>query len=408
MNNRIVAALVLLGLGAGYGVAQLHPTASAPAKDDKKALYWYDPMYPQQQFDKPGKSPFMDMQLVPRYADGGAAAATPAVQIDPRLAQNIGVRLAPVTRGVLTTTLDVSGTLAFNDRDVAVVQARAAGFVERVYARAPGDVLKAGAPLADILVPEWAAAQEEFLALRRSGEGSLIGAARQRLRLSGMPATLIAQMERSGQVQSVLTVSSPLNGALQTLEVREGMTVAAGQTLARFNGLDHVWLQVAVPEAQGAALHVGQSVQSRFVGLPGKTLTGTVSAILPATALDSRTLQVRVELPNPDGTLRPGMTAQVSLAQGSAQPVLQVPSEALIRTGKRVLVMLAEEGGHYRPVEVHVGAESQDQTVVVSGLQEGQQVVASGQFLLDSEASLKGITVTPAEAAMNMQPGAQP
>ncbi|MCS4251417.1 efflux RND transporter periplasmic adaptor subunit [Pseudomonas sp. BIGb0164] len=408
MNNRIVAALVLLGLGAGYGVAQLHPTASAPAKDDKKALYWYDPMYPQQQFDKPGKSPFMDMQLVPRYADGGAAAATPAVQIDPRLAQNIGVRLAPVTRGVLTTTLDVSGTLAFNDRDVAVLQARAAGFVERVYARAPGDVLKAGAPLADILVPEWAAAQEEFLALRRSGEGSLIGAARQRLRLSGMPATLIAQMERSGQVQSVLTVSSPLNGALQTLEVREGMTVAAGQTLARFNGLDHVWLQVAVPEAQGAALHVGQSVQSRFVGLPGKTLTGTVSAILPAAALDSRTLQVRVELPNPDGTLRPGMTAQVSLAQSSAQPVLQVPSEALIRTGKRVLVMLAEEGGHYRPVEVHVGAESQDQTAVVSGLQEGQQVVASGQFLLDSEASLKGITVTPAEAAMNMQPGAQP
>ncbi|NWE22859.1 efflux RND transporter periplasmic adaptor subunit [Pseudomonas sp. P7548] len=408
MNNRIVAALVLLGLGAGYGVAQLHPTASAPAKDDKKALYWYDPMYPQQQFDKPGKSPFMDMQLVPRYADGGAAAATPAVQIDPRLAQNIGVRLAPVTRGVLTTTLDVSGTLAFNDRDVAVVQARAAGFVERVYARAPGDVLKAGAPLADILVPEWAAAQEEFLALRRSGEGSLIGAVRQRLQLSGMPATLIAQMERSGQVQSVLTVTSPLNGALQTLEVREGMTVAAGQTLARFNGLDHVWLQVAVPEAQGAALHVGQSVQSRFVGLPGKTLTGTVSAILPAAALDSRTLQVRVELPNPDGTLRPGMTAQVSLAQGSAQPVLQVPSEALIRTGKRVLVMLAEEGGHYRPVEVHVGAESQDQTAVVSGLQEGQQVVASGQFLLDSEASLKGITVTPAEAAMNMQPGAQP
>ncbi|NVZ54111.1 efflux RND transporter periplasmic adaptor subunit [Pseudomonas sp. B6002] len=408
MNNRIVAALVLLGLGAGYGLAQLHPTASAPAKDDKKALYWYDPMYPQQQFDKPGKSPFMDMQLVPRYADGGAAAAMPAVQIDPRQAQNIGVRLAPVTRGVLTTTLDVSGTLAFNDRDVAVVQARAAGFVERVYARAPGDVLKAGAPLADILVPEWAAAQEEFLALRRSGEGSLIGAARQRLRLSGMPATLIAQMERSGQVQSVLTITSPLNGALQTLEVREGMTVAAGQTLARFNGLDQVWLQVAVPEAQGAALYVGQSVQSRFVGLPGKTLTGTVSAILPAAALDSRTVQVRVELPNPDGTLRPGMTAQVSLAQGSAQPVVQVPSEALIRTGKRVLVMLAEEGGHYRPVEVHVGAESQDQTAVVSGLQEGQQVVASGQFLLDSEASLKGITATPAEAAMNMQPGAQP
>ncbi len=406
MNNRIVAALVLAGLGVGYGVAQLHPAAAVGVKEDKPALYWYDPMYPQQKFDKPGKSPFMDMQLVPRYADGGASATAPAVQIDPRQAQNIGVRLASVTRGVLTATLEVSGILAFNDRDVAVVQARAAGFVERVYARAPGDVLKAGAPLADLLIPEWAAAQEEFLALRRSGDSGLIAATRQRLRLSGMPSSLIAQMERSGQVQSVFTVTSPLNGALQTLEVREGMTVAAGQTLARFNGLDQVWLQVAVPEAQGATLHVGQSVQSRFVGLPGTTLTGIVSAILPAAALDSRTVQVRVELPNPDGALRPGMTAQVSLAQSSTQPVLQVPSEALIRTGKRVLVMLAEEGGHYRPVEVQAGAENQEQTVILSGLQEGQQVVASGQFLLDSEASLKGVTA--AEAAMNMQPGAQP
>ncbi|MBC2383096.1 efflux RND transporter periplasmic adaptor subunit [Pseudomonas sp. WS 5106] len=405
MNNRIVAALVLAGLGVGYGVAQLHPAAAVGVKEDKPALYWYDPMYPQQKFDKPGKSPFMDMQLVPRYAEG-AAMQTPGVQIDPRQAQNIGVRLASVTRGVLASTLDVSGILAFNERDVAVVQARAAGFVERVYARAPGDVLKAGEPLADLLIPEWAAAQEEFLALRHSGDNGLIAAARQRLRLSGMPAALISRMERSGQVQSVLTISSPLSGALQTLEVRESMTVAAGQTLARLNGLDRVWLQVAVPEAQGAALRVGQTVRSRFVGLPGQVVDGTVSAILPATAMDSRTVQVRVELPNPDGNLRPGMTAQVRLAQSSGQPVLQVPSEALIRTGKRVLVMLAEEGGHYRPVEVQTGAENQEQTVILSGLQEGQQVVASGQFLLDSEASLKGVTA--AEAAMNMQPGAQP
>ncbi|NVZ18364.1 efflux RND transporter periplasmic adaptor subunit [Pseudomonas costantinii] len=405
MNNRIAAAVLLLGLGAGYGLAQLHPTASAPAKDDKQALYWYDPMYPQQKFDKPGKSPFMDMQLVPRYAEG-ASLDTPTVQIDPRQTQNIGVRLASVTRGVMTSTLSLSGILAFNDRDVAVVQARAAGFVERVYARAPGDVLKAGAPLADLLIPEWAAAQEEFLALRHSGDGALIAAARQRLRLSGMPSGLIAQMERSGQVQAVLTVTSPLGGALQTLEVREGMTLAAGQTLARINGLDTVWLQVAVPEAQGAGLNVGQTVESRFVGLPGKAVNGSVSAILPATAMDSRTVQVRVELPNPDGSLRPGMTAQVLLTQSNGQSVLQVPSEALIRTGKRVLVMLAEEGGRFRPVEVEVGAENQDQTVIRSGLLEGQQVVASGQFLLDSEASLRGVTA--AQAPMSLQPGAQP
>lgn len=403
MNNRTVAALLLVGLGVGYGVAQWHPVAAVPVKDEKQALYWYDPMYPQQKFDQPGKSPFMDMQLVPRYAED--PAQSDGVQIDPRTTQNLGVRLAPVSRGVLTTTVDVSAVLAFNDRDVAVVQARAAGFVERVYGLAAGDVLKAGAPLADLLIPEWAAAQEEFLALRRSGDNNLLAAARQRLRLSGMPAGWIAQVERSGRVQSVWTVRSPLGGALQTLDVRAGMTVAAGQTLARINGLDAVWLQLAVPEAQGATLALGQTVQSRFVGLPGQVFDGRVSAILPATALDSRTVQVRVQLPNPDGALRPGMTAQVRLAQ-SSEPGLQVPSEALIRTGQRVWVMLAEEGGHYRPVQVETGAESQDRTVILSGLQEGQQVVASGQFLLDSEASLKGVTA--AEAAMSRQPGAQP
>lgn len=423
MNNRMInvallGGVLLLGLGGGYWLANMH--AAAPAMGgamsdaaEKKALYWYDPMYPQQKFDKPGKSPFMDMQLVPRYGAGdGAAADTAAISIDPSLTQNLGVRLASVTRGVLASSLDLSGILAFNDRDVAVVQARAAGFVERVYARAPGDVLKADAPLADILVPEWAAAQEEFLALRNSGDASLLAATRQRLRLSGMPAALIAQMERSGRVQSVTTITSPLGGALQTLDVREGMTVAAGQTLARVNGLGTVWLQVAVPEAQAASLAVGQTVESHFVGLPGRTFSASISAILPSNAMDSRTVQVRVELPNPDGILRPGMTAQVRLAQSTGQSVLWLPSEALIRTGKRVLVMVAEEGGRYRPVEVQVGAENQDNTVIVSGLQEGQQVVASGQFLLDSEASLKGITA-PASAessmdGMSMQPGAQP
>ncbi|MBC3246751.1 efflux RND transporter periplasmic adaptor subunit [Pseudomonas lurida] len=408
MINRSLAVVLLgAGLGAGYWLGQAPVSVSVPATAEKPALYWYDPMYPQQQFDKPGKSPFMDMQLVPRYAD--SASDNTAVQIDPRVAQNLGVRLATVTRGVMASTLEVPGILAFNDRDVAVVQARASGFVERVHDRAPGDVLKSGAPLVDLLIPEWAAAQEEFLALRRSADARLLAAARQRLRLSGMPSGLIAQIERSGRAQSVVTVTSPIGGAVQTLEVREGMTVAAGQTLARINGLDRVWLQVAVPQDQGAALTVGQAVESRFAGLAGQTFKGTVSAILPAIASDSRTIQVRVELPNPDGTLRPGMIAQVRLAQSTVQPVLQVPSEALIRTGKRVVVMLAEEGGHYRPVDVEVGAQSQDQTTIRSGLQEGQQVVASGQFLLDSEASLRGVSArSSGPSEMSMQPGDQP
>ncbi len=285
---------IALGAAGGYWFAQQRMSAmpettseQAPkTQDERKVLYWYDPMQPQQKFDKPGKSPFMDMELKPRYAD--AAADSAAISIDPSLTQNLGLRLATVTRGVLASSLDVVGVLAFDERDVAVIQSRTAGFVERVYARAPGDVLKAHAALADILVPEWAAAQEEFLALKRSGDADLLAAARQRLRLTGMPATLIAQVERSGKTQPVLTLTSPISGVLQELNVRSGMTVAAGETLARVNGLSSVWLAVAVPESETGSIIMGQAVEARLPAFPGTVLKGTVSAILPETNPDSR------------------------------------------------------------------------------------------------------------------------
>ena len=396
----LVAIAMALSVGGGYWLAQGTPAAqnqNTPA--ERKALYWYDPMFPQQKFDQPGKSPFMDMQLVPQYAgDKGDQAS---ISIDPGMTQNLGLRVATVTRGVFESSIDASGVLAFNERDVAVIQARSPGFVERVYARAPGDVLAPNAPLADLLVPGWAAAQTEFLALKRIGDRQLLAAARQRLRLTGMPASLIAKVERDARVYPTFTLTSPIGGVLQDLNIRAGMTVAAGETLARVNGLGTVWLAVAVPEAQAGAITEGQAVEARLPAFPGTLLTGTVSAILPETRADSRTLSVRVELPNPDGRLRPGLSAQVRLNHASAQPLLWVPSEALIRTGRRTLVMLAEDGGHYRPVEVQTGQENAARTVIVQGLQEGQKVVASAQFLLDSEASLKG--VMPA-MGMSMEP----
>ncbi|RIJ08367.1 efflux RND transporter periplasmic adaptor subunit [Pseudomonas sp. 91RF] len=379
--------------------------ATAEQGGEPKALYWYDPMYPQQKFDKPGKSPFMDMQLVPRYASEGAGNAT--VSIDPGLTQNLGLRTATVARGRFSSSLDVTGVLAFNERDVAVIQTRTSGFVERVYARAPGDVLVAGAPLADILVPDWAAAQTEFLALKRSGDRELILAARQRLQLTGMPSSLITQVERSGKVQPNLTVTSPVGGVVQELNVRTGMTVASGETLARINGLSSVWLAVAVPEAQAGSISEGQAIEARLPAFPGTVFNGKVSAILPDTNPDSRTLRVRVELANGEGRLRPGMTAQVRLNRSTGQDSLWVPSEAVIRTGKRALVMLAEDAGHYRPVEVRLGEESDGKTVILQGLEEGQKVVTSGQFLLDSEASLKGIVAAPL-ATEGQASGSQP
>ncbi|MGP5443164.1 efflux RND transporter periplasmic adaptor subunit [Pseudomonas helleri] len=402
----LVVAALALGVAAGWWAGQPRDTGMAPsvAASAPKALYWYDPMFPQQKFDKPGKSPFMDMQLVAQYADDKADAQT--LRVDPGQTENLGVRLATVSRGMLATRVMASGVLGFNERDVAVVQARTPGFVERVYNLAPGDVLKPDAALADVLVPEWAAAQEEFLALKRVGDSALLAAARQRLRLTGMPPALIAQVERSGKVQPVLTVTSPVGGVLQTLNVRQGMTLALGETLAQVNGLGSVWLTVAVPEAQAAAVAPGQTVEARLPAFAGEVFKGTVSTILPQTNADSRTLQVRVELANPGARLRPGLTAQVSLEQGIDQHVLWVPGEAVIRTGHQALVMLAEEGGHYRPVEVRIGPENDGQTAILQGLQEGQQVVSSGQFLLDSEASLKGLDVTP--LAPNLPTGSQP
>jgi Cu(I)/Ag(I) efflux system membrane fusion protein len=401
VKTTLLATLVLgIGAAGGYWFAQQsisHGSAAAQGQtqastaDERKVLYWYDPMVPQQKFDQPGKSPFMDMQLVPRYADEGGDSAS--VSIDASITQNLGMRLASVTRGALANSLEATGNLTFNSRDIAVVQARTGGFVERVYARAPDDLLEAGAPLADLLVPAWVSAQEDYLALRDAGDPALLAAARQRLRLAGMPAALIARFERSGKVQALWTVTSPIAGVLQQLNVREGMNLMAGETLATINGLRSVWLDVAVPEAEALGLHPGQVVEARLPAFPGEVLGGSIEAILPQANLDSRTLRVRVVLDNPDGRLRPGLTAQVRLARRAEHDALLLPSEAVIRSGRRALVMLAEGEGRYRPLEVRLGQEAAGNTQILEGLEEGQQVVASGQFLLDSEASLRGIPV---------------
>lgn len=394
----LAGVTALIGAGAGYWLASSDDQVSEPlasaVESDAQVLYWYDPMVPQHRFEKPGKSPFMDMDLVPRYANEDGDVAT--ISIDAGITQNLGIRLTTVSRGQLVNVIEAVGVLEYNARDVALVQARAGGFVERVYRHAPGDVLDKGAALADLLIPEWSAAQEEYLALRRIGEPALLAAARQRLRLAGMPASTISQLERSGKVNASVTISTPIGGVLQELDVREGMTLAAGAPLARINGLDSVWLEVAVPEAQSQGIRVGQRATARLPALPGQLIEGEITAVLPEANAASRTLRMRVELPNPDGLLRPGLTAQASLAGGDDASVLLIPGEAVIRTGRRSLVMLAEPGGRYRPVEVETGRESGSQTVILRGLEEGQQVVASGQFLLDSEASLRGIVATPA------------
>ncbi len=394
-------ALYRTGVSAGRTQAMVDqpaPTAAthAPQKPGdidprtgKKILYWHDPMVPGQRFDHPGKSPLMDMQLVP-VVEGGAD--TGAIEISPRLQQNLGVRTALVARGQLHPEITASASVAYDERDVALVQARANGFVERLRVRATLDAVREGEPLADLYVPDWVAAQVEYLAvkdLNSPGAADLADGARQRMRLAGMPEDLIRALEKRGRPQSRFTLLAPISGVITELMAREGMTVTVGSSLFRINGLRKVWVNAEVAETLGERVHPGDAVHARTAALPGVVFDGRVGAVLPSVNVATRTLTARVELANPKMELLPGMFVTVQFAPAALADVLLVPSEAVIETGTRRVVMLAEGDARFRRVNVETGTQGGGQTEIRSGLALGQKVVVSGQFLIDSEASLK-------------------
>ena len=383
----LVLLVAVLAAGGGYWFAMQrmdHAPVQA-AQSERKVLYWYDPMYPQQKFDKPGKSPFMDMQLVPKYADE-AEQSPGTVAISPQVVQNLGVRIAEAQRGSLEQRFEAVGSVAYNERGVVQLQARASGFVEKLHARAPLDAVKQGQPLIEILFPEWAGAQEEYLLLRK-GDPALAQAARQRLLLLGMSEREIAVVERDGKPQPRMTLTSPISGVIAELGVREGMTVTPGATLFRIVDLGTVWVNAEIPEAQGAVVRPGAGVEARVAAYPGSVFKGRVGAILPEVNAATRTLRARVELANPEGRLKPGMFATLAFAS-PPNPSVLVPSEAVIRTGSRDVVIVALGEGKFRATEVEAGGEGGGQTAIRRGLQPGDKVVLSGQFLIDSEASL--------------------
>jgi Cu(I)/Ag(I) efflux system membrane fusion protein len=286
------------------------------------------------------------------------------------------------------------GSIAFNERDQAVVQARATGYVEHLYVRATLDAVRQGQPLADLYVPDWIAAQEEFLSVRRmqgTDLAALVDGARQRMRQVGMSEAQIHLVESSGKTQPRITLTAPIGGVVVELMARDGMTVVAGATLFRINGLSTVWANAEVPESQAALLRPGAKVQAKSPAVPGTTFEGEVQALLPNVDSATRTLKARLELANPGSRLVPGMFVQMQFTDMRAEKSLLIPTEAVIQTGKRTVVMLAGDKGTFRPVDVQAGIESGGQTEIKSGLQAGQRVVVSSEFLIDSEASLKGV-----------------
>ena len=395
-----VLSALLLATGAFYLGRRTGPSTNMPMGasatvsgiEDRKVLYWHDPMVPGQRFDKPGKSPFMDMQLVPVYAD--AATGTPGdtgVKVSPTVQQNLGIRLTSVRRADIAASFDALGSVQFDERLNVAVQTRVAGYVERLSVRAPMERVRKGQAMATVFAPEWLGPQNEWLALQRAGVSSdLLMAARDRMRAMSIPADLIQRSEATGTAQARYVITAPADGIVAELNVREGVAVTPGMTLFRIAGLGKVWAVAEIPEAQAVRLARGQKVKAMLQADATQAFDGTLDEILPEVNTATRTLKARFEVDNRSAKLVPGMLLRLRVT-GASSSRLVVPAEAVIRTGKRAVVIVRQTNGAFEPREVSLGADMGEDIEVVSGLSDGEQVVASGQFLIDSEARLRSV-----------------
>ena len=387
----LIAALALLlailaGI-AGYEFA----TGGKPQRQfdqtGRRVAYWYDPMVPQEHYPGPGKSS-MGMALQPKYADEGAQGG---VAVSPAMMQNLGIRLAKVEVRDLSAVVRSVGHVDFDQRLITQVQTLTPGFVESLSVRAEGEPIGAGRVIATVYSPDLLAAQNEYRALLASGSitsASLRQAARSRLLLLGAPASLVARLDRGGPPQRTYPVFTHTSGVVTAIGARPGAQVSPGQSIVTIQGLGQVLVIADVPEASLGSIRVGQPAEITFPAYPGDTRRGVVDYIFPSLTAQSRTAQVRITLPNPGDRLKQGMFANVTL-QGTGGMATVVPSEALIDTGRRQVVIV-KRGGRFIPQEVRVGRDSDQWTEIVAGLQPGEDVSASGQFLIDSEASLQG------------------
>ncbi|MDX6914005.1 efflux RND transporter periplasmic adaptor subunit [Pectobacterium carotovorum] len=392
MKKSLMFSLITLAIlsagGVGYLVgkqqAPLSPSATVP---ERTVLYWYDPMVPDKRFDKPGKSPFMDMELVPRYAD--EAQDDGGITVSARQQQNLGVRTARAEIRELADRSTGYGTIAINERGLHTLVAPSGGIVEKLTVNALQQQVKKGETLATLWNPTWAAAQREYLAVRQLGDDILSQSARQRLSLLFMPETVIRQVERSGKPQDRIAITAPEDGYVNKLEVRQGMQLSPAQPLFELASLNPVWVDVDYPESQAAQLTIGSDIRAASNAWPGKTFHGRISELLPVLDSTTRTLKARVVLDNPQQQLKPGMYLTVQLSHAQAQPRLAIPQEALLVNGSQNRVLLSDGNGHFTPRNVTAGASLGDWVEIIDGLKAGDSVVTSGQFLIDSEASLR-------------------
>lgn len=373
-----------LSSDGGNGMAPDKGGQAAPGQ--REVLYWVAPMDPNFRRDQPGKSP-MGMDLVPVYA--GEADAGEVVRIDPAVVQNLGVRTATVERGRLWRRIDTVGYVGFDERRISHVHLRTEGWIDKLHVKSDGERVRQGEVLMKVYSRDLVNAQEEYLQALRTQGGRLRQASHDRLLALGMSAGQIEEIAKTGRAVQLVRIVARQSGIVSGLNIREGMFVTPAMELLTLADLSSVWLLVDVFERQAEWVRVGMPAEVEVPYLPGEVWEGKVEFIYPRIDPKTRTLRVRVRFDNPEEVLKPDMYAQVRIYAGPKGDVLSIPHEALIRTGNSERVVIALGEGRFASRTVVAGMESGDWVEIIEGLETGEQVVTSGQFLLDSEASLK-------------------
>ncbi|MDA8965564.1 efflux RND transporter periplasmic adaptor subunit [Pseudomonadales bacterium] len=357
--------------------------------------YWVAPMDPNYRRDAPGKSP-MGMDLVPVYkekhnaSDGGG---NDAVRLSPAVINNLGVRTATVKAGVFQSIIETVGFIDYDESKITHVHLRAEGWIEELHVSSVGERVKKGDKLFDVYSPELVNAQGDYIAALQTGRAKIVDASRDRLAALGLPTTVIKEIERTRETKQKITYLAPQDGIVSALNIADGMHVTAKTTTVSLADLSTVWLVVDVFETQVSQIEEGLTAEVRLSYQPDQLWEGRIAYIYPQIDEKTRTLKVRLVFDNPSELLKPNMYADVRLFGNSKPDALSIPREALIQTGSSERVILALDGGRFQPVEVKSGIESGDRVEILDGLREGEKIVTSAQFLIDSEASFTGSTM---------------
>lgn len=357
----------------------------ANTDEERKILYWVAPMDPNYRRDEPGKSP-MGMDLIPVYDTGSTEGA---VTISPEVVQNLGVRTAVAERSRLWRGIDTVGYVNYDESKVSHIHLRTEGWIENLVVRSEGERVKKGERLFDFYSPELVNAQEEYLQTLRGTNSRLVADSAERLVALGVSRNQIDSLRKNRKVRQYISIYAPQDGVVSALPVREGMFVNPIMRVMTLADLSSIWLLAEIFERQTAWVKEGHPAEVRVSYLPGRIFEGKVEYIYPGLDVKTRTLKVRLKFDNPNELLKPNMYANVKIFGGEKNDVVVIPLEALIRSGREERVIISLGEGRFEARQVLTGIESGEWVEIKSGIKEGDKVVVSGQFLIDSEASLK-------------------